>query len=250
MELKNNHEEQAAKLKKLAESNLLDIYRRFKVQGRGLQTAEAKRRLFRFGYNILPSFKTTSPLKKLLEQFKNLFNILLVIAAILSIISGLIYSDQNSLNMGYVIFGCVFFSIFLGLFQEYRAEKAVRELRILIPSNVKVIRNSTLLRVKSIDLVPGDILIIEAGDKVPADIRLIDSHILSIDSSILTGESEPQIKDALNVINQMEKDVINFDNLVLAGTSVISGKGKGIVLATGKYTQIARVVEIIDETEI
>ncbi|MFW9972178.1 MAG: cation-translocating P-type ATPase, partial [Candidatus Odinarchaeota archaeon] len=237
-------------LKKLAYSEISDVFRELQVEEDGLQSDEVNKRIQYFGVNLIPGIKARPLYKKFIEQFRNLFNILLLIAGLLSIISGEIYNDQSSINMGFIIFGVVILSVFFSLFQEYRAEKAVKELRILIPNIVKVIRNGNVLQINSENLVPGDILILEEGDKVPADIRLISSHMLSVDNSILTGESEPQFKDAIKLINQLERDVLEFENLVLAGTSVISGRGKGIILATGKYTQIARVVEVIDEIEI
>lgn len=242
-------QEQTTDLQKYAKSSLLNIFNEFEVEVSGLRNSEAYKRLQSFGANQIPRVIKYLFFKRFIEQFKNLFNILLFAAAFLSIISGVIYKDQNSINMGYIIIGVVFLSIFFSLYQEYRAEKAVSELKIFIPNQVKVVRNRKLVQISSDNIVPGDILLLQEGDKVPADIRLITSNTLSVDNSILTGESEPQFKDALKRISKLEKDVLDFQNLVLAGSSVISGKGRGIVLATGKYTQFARVVELIDETE-
>jgi len=124
----------------------------------GLSSEEARLRLQKFGPNILPSGKRTSPAEKFIAQFKNLFNVLLLVASLLSFATGWYFADASSIQMGLAILCVVILNAFFSLIQEYRAEKAVQAISKLVPANVKVMRDGQLREVNFAELVPGDII--------------------------------------------------------------------------------------------
>ena len=215
----------------------------------GLSSEEAKLRLPKYGPNILPSGKRTHPAEKFLAQFKNLFNVLLLVASFLSFASGWYFGDSSSIQMGLAILSVVILNAFFSLIQEYRAEKAVQAISKLVPTNAKVMRDGQLREVNVTEVVPGDVIALEEGDKVPADTRLTKAFEISIDNSILTGESEPQRRFATMAQEAPVQDVSDYQNIVFAGTTVVSGVGRGVVLSTGKDTQFGKIVSLSREVE-
>ena len=215
----------------------------------GLSSQEAKIRLRKYGPNIPPSGKKTHPVEKFLAQFKNLFNVLLLVASALSFGSGWYFGDSGSIQMGVAILGVVILNAFFSLVQEYRAEKAVQAISKLVPTNAKVRRDGQLSEVNVAEIVPGDIIALEEGDRVPADIRLTKAFEISVDNSVLTGESQPQRRFATMAQDAPVYDVSDYQNIVCAGTTVVSGVGRGVVLSTGKDTQFGKIVSLSREVE-
>jgi magnesium-transporting ATPase (P-type) len=215
----------------------------------GLSSEEAKLRLCRYGPNIPPSGKRTNPAQKFLAQFKNLFNVLLLVASSLSFASGWYFGDSSSIQMGLAILCVVILNAFFSLIQEYRAEKAVQAISRLVPTNAKVMRDSQLREVNVAEIVPGDIIALEEGDKVPADTRLVKAFEISVDNSLLTGEAEPQRRFATMAQEAPLYDVSDYQNIVFAGTTIVSGVGTGVVLSTGKSTQFGKIVSLSREVE-
>ncbi len=210
----------------------------------GLSSEEAKLRLQKYGPNIPPSGKRIHPAKKFLAQFRNLFNVLLLVASALSFASGWYFGDPSSIQMGLAILSVVILNAFFSLVQEYRAERAVQAISKLVPTNAKVMRDRQLREVNVAEIVPGDIIALEEGDRVPADIRLTKAFEISIDNSILTGESEPQRRFATMEPETPVYDLSDYQNVVFAGTTVVSGLGKGVTLNTGKDTQFGKIVSL------
>jgi potassium/sodium efflux P-type ATPase len=210
----------------------------------GLSTTQAKIRLEEYGPNVLPSAKRPHPAEKFLAQFKNLFNAVLLIASLLSFLSGWVYSDLTSFQMGFAILGVVLANACFSVIQEYRAEKAVQAIASLIPANAKVLRDSELKELNVADIVPGDVIALEEGDRVPADARLISAFETSVDNSILTGESEPQRRFATITPGTAIESITEFHNIVFSGTTIVSGVAKAIVLKTGKDTQFGKIVSL------
>jgi Ca2+-transporting ATPase len=208
----------------------------------GLSQDESMKRLAEFGPNLLPVQAKLQLYKKVLEQFKNLFNVLLLIAAGLSFISGITADDMTSYQMGFAIVGVVLLSVFFSIFQERRAEKAVDAIKDLVPSNAKVLRDGQMKQVPVADLVPGDIISLEEGDKVPADARIIKCYEFSVDNSMLTGESDPQKRTAESGPDVSANDLYRCSNLIFAGTTISSGNGQAIILRTGSSTEFGRIV--------
>jgi Ca2+-transporting ATPase len=231
-----------------AHCSIEQTYAKFGTDAEGLSPAEAVERLDKYGPNVLPE-KRKSLGTNFLVHLKNLFNVLLVLAAILCFISGFTAADQSSIQMGIVILIVVIISIVFSLFQEHRAEKALEAIRDLIPATSKVRRQGRVMQVPVSEIVPGDLLTLEAGDKVSADARVVDCYDLSVDNSALTGESEPAHRSTAPGEETAHGRLISCPNLVFAGTTVTSGNGLAIVTATGSNTEFGKVVRLSQDIE-
>ncbi|MBI4228279.1 MAG: HAD-IC family P-type ATPase, partial [Deltaproteobacteria bacterium] len=209
----------------------------------GLSEVEAGRRLKRYGPNILEKIRKRPLILRFTTNLTNLFAILLWIAGILAFIA-------NLPQLGLAIVAVIIINALFSFWQEYKAEKAVEALRKLIPSHSLVLRNGKQKKILTSEIVPGDVIILGEGDKIPADGRLFEAFDMRVDNSALTGESRPIYK-----ISEPLTDGKNFiwteiPNLVFGGTSVLSGIGKAIVIATGMHSEIgkiARLTQVIRE---
>jgi magnesium-transporting ATPase (P-type) len=228
-------------------ANIEDLYRELGTKEEGLSSDEAWQRLRRYGPNTLPSARKVNLLRRFILQLKNWFSILLSLASVLSFLSGSIYSDGGSFYMGSAILLVVFLIAFFGLIQEYRAEKIVQAVTKLIPTKAKVFRDGQPCEVKVAEVVPGDVVLLEGGDRVPADLRLISAFEVSVDNSILTGESEPQRRFATTQIASSSVNSTELQNILFSGTAMVTGTAKGIVIKTGKETEFGRVVSLSRE---
>ncbi len=202
----------------------------------GLSSPEVKARHHKYGYNTLPDAEQKSAAKILLLQFKNL-PILLLLAA-----SALSYSLGRVLE-SIAIFSVVFMTIGFGFFMERSAEKAISSLVTLRTPKAKALRDGNESEIKAHDLVPGDIVEFESGDKVPADCRLVEAFDLVIDESPLTGESHGVRKDSDAVLGQA--DLAERVNMCYMGTLVLEGRAKAVVVTTGKNTEMGKVGELL-----
>jgi len=236
-------------IKKWVSCSFEQLYDNLKTNSTGLSSTDADECLKHYGYNILPEKKKHRLYRKLIIQFKNLFNILLLIAALLSFITGMSANDIGSIQMGIAILGVVIISVLFNLFQEHRAERAVEAIRSLVPQNARVIRDCQTKQILIKNIVPGDIISLEEGDKVPADARIIDSYEFSVDNSTLTGESEPQPRSSDISTSSLKNQVIECSNMVFAGTTVTSGTATAVVLATASNTQFGKIVTIAQTIE-
>jgi Ca2+-transporting ATPase len=234
-------------IKKWVSCSIEQLYTSLKTSSTGLTDVEVDHRLQQYGFNILPEKKKHRFVRKLIIQFKNLFNILLLIAALLSFITGLTANDMGSIQMGIAILGVVIISVLFNLFQEHRAERAVEAIRDLVPQNARVVRDGQTKQIPIKNIVPGDIISLEEGDKVPADARIIDSYEFAVDNSTLTGESEPQLRGS--DVNTGKNQIIECSNVVLAGTTVASGTATAVVLTTASNTQFGKIVAIAQTIE-
>ncbi|MEM1517616.1 MAG: cation-translocating P-type ATPase [Nitrososphaerota archaeon] len=205
---------------------------------KGLSKNEARRRKEIFGPNIIERKKGVSPLKILIRQFMNLMIIILLIATAISALLGE-YIDAV------VILVIVLVSSVLGFWQEFRAERIVESLRKMLSPTCNVLRDGEKLRIAAEDVVPGDILLLEAGDKVVADARVIESFNLQVYEAALTGESEPVLKKT--TILPRDTALSDRTNMVYAGTSVTSGKGKAVVTATGMQMEFGKIAQQVSE---
>jgi Ca2+-transporting ATPase len=200
----------------------------------GLTDEEVKNRLKKYGYNEIQVEQKKSPFKIFINQFKNILIIILLIAVFFSAIIGHIIDTIFIVLM-------VLLCVLLGFIQEYKAEKALEALKKMLSPTITVIRNGEQKEVLSKELVPGDILILEAGDKIPADARLIDSYFLKCDESSLTGESLPVDKNAKALSDKTSP--IFIENMVFSGSTVVSGRGKAVVIFTGMNTQFGEIAK-------
>jgi P-type Ca2+ transporter type 2C len=198
----------------------------------GLSQQEVQRRLGEYGYNELGEQAKTSPFILFLNQFKNTLIIILIAATVLSALIG------DLLDAG-IILAIVVFCALLGFLQEYRAERALDALKKMLTPTNTVFRGGKELKVSSKELVPGDILLLEAGDKIPTDARLIEIHSLQCDEAPLTGESFPVEKE-LRALPE-EIPVGDRKNMVFTGTSVTYGRGKAVVTTTAVNTEFGKI---------
>lgn len=217
-----------------------EIYKKLKSSKQGLTNKEAEKRLKQFGYNVLPKGKKNGIIKIFITQFLSPIIAILILAIVLSLIIG---EKVDAL----FIFAVIMINGVLGTVQEYAAEKSAEKLQDMIKVCVKVIRNGKQVEIDSSELVLGDIVFLESGDKIPADIRLIEVSNLIVDESILTGESEGRIKD----VNSQKEDaeVSERTNMTYAGTIVLSGRGVGIVVETASNTEIGKIADKVLNTE-
>jgi P-type Ca2+ transporter type 2C len=201
---------------------------------RGLAEKEIQKRLEEHGYNELKKEERVSASTLFANQFKNALIIILLIATVLSFMVGEAFDSIFILVI-------VIFCAVLGFIQEYRAEKALDALKKMLSPTITVLRDGKEEEVPSKELVPGDILLIEAGDKIPADARLTEAHAMRCDEASLTGESLPVGK---NSVVLPEKTVIaDRKNMVFAGTTVLYGRGKAVVTTTGMNTEFGSIAQ-------
>ncbi len=201
----------------------------------GLASDEAKRRLVEYGYNELPEGKRDGLAIIFLRQFKSPLIFLLLIAAAAIFVSG---ETTDAL----VILFVLFFNAVVGAFQEGRAQNTFLALRKFIQGRAFVFRDHEEAIVSDRQLVPGDIVVLREGEKVPADVRIIASNTLRIDESALTGESLPKHKDA-GPLEKKERGVSDRSNMAFKGTVVVSGNGKALVVATGLETFLGGIAQ-------
>ncbi|MGQ9778450.1 MAG: cation-translocating P-type ATPase [Bacillota bacterium] len=205
----------------------------------GLAEAEARRRLAEGGANRLETECGPSPFSLLIAQVKDFMVAVLVGAALISFLLGE-YAD------GATILAIVVLNIVLGFVQEYRAEHALRALRELAAPQARVRREGRIVAVPTHTVVPGDILVLEAGDKVAADARLVRAVALAADEAPLTGESVPVAKDP-RPLSGNKRGLGERTNMVFAGTTIVAGRGEAVVVATGMATEIGQIAGLVTE---
>jgi Ca2+-transporting ATPase len=214
-----------------------------KTNSNGLTAQEAKQRLITYGPNELRKEKRKSPLKILLEQFTDILMIILLFAVALSVGVGIYQGSMNEMIDAAIILIIVIASATLGFTQEYRSEKAVETLKKMTAPTAIVLREGKEVRIPASELVPGDIILLYAGDRVPADGRLIEAFTLKTDESALTGESAPVQKSTMALSEQTQLN--DRENMVFTGTVVVYGRGKAIITNTGMDTEFGKIAEMV-----
>jgi Ca2+-transporting ATPase len=207
----------------------------------GLSPAEAEKRLAEYGPNALPEKKGAGPFMIFLSQFGSPLNWVLLGAALLSLL-------MKEFSDGAVIVFIVFLNAAIGFYQEYKAEQSVRALRKMVVSAARVVRGGTEQQVKAADLVPGDIILLASGDKVPADARLVWGHSLRVDEAMLTGESVAASKDPA-VLSDEKAQIGDRKNMLYMATAVVSGRARAVVTGTGSATEIGSIASLMQGTE-
>lgn len=221
----------------LSVKEVLDV---LKTSRTGLTIEEAERRLKKHGKNKLPEKKRFTYLSIALNQFKSPLVYILFVAAIISFF-------LSELSDAAVILFAVFLNTVVGFIQEAKAENGLAKLKEMIEHRSHVIRGEVEMDINSADLVPGDIVVLRAGDRIPADGRLLDVHELEVDESSLTGESIPVEK--VTDIKDQKGNLENKDNMVYMGTSVAKGRGQMAVSLTGIDTKFGQIAVLLKETE-
>ena len=211
---------------------------------KGLSAATASERLAKDGHNELKGEEPKSKIIMFFEQFKDFLVIILIVAAIISLIIGVM--EGEGILDGVIILAIVIVNAIIGVTQEARAFDALKALKEMASPQAKVIRDGELVKIPSADIVKGDIVVLDAGDYVPADLRLIKSINLKVDESALTGESVPTEKNAAAILDS-ESGVGDRINSAFMGTVVTYGRGTGVVIATGMATQMGAIATMLAE---
>src|SRR2546428_13164433 len=211
----------------------------------GLTTRESAARLARVGPNELVQTTRISPLRILLSQFTDVLVIVLIIAAIISAALGLAQNETSDLYDAILIIAIVIMNAVLGFFQEYRAERSLEALKTLAAPRAHVVREGAVLAIPSRELVPGEVIVLAAGDRVPADARLLEAASLRVNEASLTGESLPVSK----ATEAMPRETFLGDrkNLVFMGTTVDGGRGKAVVVETAMATELGKIAGLVQQ---
>jgi len=213
-----------------------EVFAALETSGEGLASEEAESRLSLYGPNLLSEHETIPPARRFFESISVLQALVMLAAAGAAIALG------NPL-LSFFIFALVIANALFTFFREYRAGQAIEKLRLILPSNAHVLRNGVDARIPASEVVPGDILVLEEGDHIPADARVVEDYGLRTNNSTLTGEavpahkaSEPSFHTGISELEQ--------PNLIFAGTSVASGTGRAVVYSTGMLTQFGRIARL------
>jgi Ca2+-transporting ATPase len=212
----------------------------------GMTPAQAEQRRLKFGLNQLPTGHKTSPLKLFLSQFKDVLIMVLVVAATMSL--GVSFIEHDKLpTEAILIYSSVAAIAIVGFLNEYKAEKTVEALKKLVAQTCRVRRSGQVIEIPSEELVPGDIVLLEEGKKVPADIRILQANHLQVNEASLTGESLPVNKNIEPLTGQLA--LADQNNMLFSGTLVTVGTAEGIVVATGAETEIGQIAHLVSSVE-
>ncbi len=207
----------------------------------GLSSAEAARRLAEYGANRVEEIRREPLALRFAREFTHFFALILWLAAGLAFIAELNDPGQGMAMLGFAILGVIVVNGAFSFWQEFRAERAIAALKNLLPRQVTATRDGLACRVGAETLVPGDLVLVQEGDDVPADCRLIEASDLRVNLATITGEALPKARSAAPCD---EPDLLAARNVLLAGTAVVSGHGKALVFATGMHTEFGRIAHL------
>ena len=222
-----------------------DVFKELGSSEAGLTGAEAAARLARVGLNELRVRRDTPEIVKYLREFKNFFAILLLVGGSLALLAEYLDPGQGNLYIAYALLGVVVLNSTFTYLQEHQSEKIMESFQRMLPAMVVVLRDGKTAHLDAKNLVPGDIILLSEGDRVPADCRLLEANRLTVDLSSLTGESEPQVCDPAS----NDAVLIQSRNMLFSGALVQSGDARAVVWRTGMSTEIGNIVELTKETE-
>jgi len=207
----------------------------------GLVMAEAARRLLEFGPNQVESLPLEPLWLKFIKGFTHFFALILWFATTLAFAAEWRAPGQGMAILGYAILGVILINGLFSFWQEYRTERALSALLKLLPRQVKVIRDGGVEQVEAARLVPGDLVLLQEGDNVPADCRVIEAYGLRVNTATVTGESRPR---GCNASPSSAEELLHSNNMLLAGTSVVAGEGKAVVFTTGMNTEFGKIAHL------
>ncbi len=217
----------------------------------GLTSSEASQRLEKYGKNKLAEGKKDSLFKRFMSQLADPMIIILIVAAVISAITATIGGEGDGYADVVIIMIVVIINAVLGVYQESKAEKAIEALQEIAAATSKVIRDGKLIDVKSEELVIGDVVVLEAGDSVPADCRIISCASMKIEEAALTGESVPVNKttDVIDTLGSDDVPLGDRKNMCYMGSNVVYGHGKAVVVATGMDTEMGKIADALETAE-
>ena len=217
-----------------------EVLKNLETSEQGLSSNEAAKRLNEYGRNELDEGEKKSLLMKFIEQFKDLMILILLIAAILSVVT----SGGEDIADAIIILAVVIINAIFGVYQEGKAEEAIEALKSMSSPAARVLRDGHVTEIDSKELVPGDIVMLEAGDVVPADMRLLEANSLKIEEAALTGESVPVEKDITETV-EAEAGIGDRVNMCYQNSNVTYGRGTGVVTNTGMYTEVGKIADML-----
>ncbi len=217
----------------------------------GLSEAEAKARLEKYGPNKLKEAEKPTLIQRFIAQLKDPMLIILMVAAAVSALTGML-SGENEWAEVIIILAVVLLNAILGVFQESKAEAAIEALQTMTAATCKVLRDGKMVVLHSTELVPGDVILLEAGDAVPADGRIIENASLQIEEAALTGESVPvnKVLEALGLVEGQDSVPLgDRKNMCYMGSTVTYGRGKAVIIGTGMNTEMGKIADALAQTE-
>lgn len=217
-----------------------EVYEKLKSSKTGLPLEEAKKRLEEYGPNQIEEFEQKPIIFKFLANLYQLLALLLWAASFLAFLSG-------NPQLAAAIIAVIIINAVFSFWQEFQAERAIEALKKILPSQAKVVRDGEKKEILTAELVPGDLLVLEEGDNISADARLVEAYQMKVDSSTLTGESKPVRKIAEKI--DSDQPLVEMPNIVFAGTSMASGSGKAVVFATGAHTEFNQIAALTQEVK-
>ncbi len=230
----------------LHQLTVAEIFTRLETKEGGLSPEEAQQRLSKYGPNVLEVTDHYSLIRGFLHQFTHFLAMLLWVAVALAFTADFMKPGEGMATLGWAILGVIVINAVFAFFQEYKAERAVHALHRLLPARAWVLRSNQPLDISRDEIVPGDVLLIEEGEQISADGRLIEAADMLVDTSSLTGESQPKRRTAEPVI---DGHLLDIPNLVFAGIPVLSGRGKAVVFATGMQTEFGKIARLSTSVE-
>jgi len=215
-----------------------EVFEKLGSSEKGLSSQEAEKRLQKYGENKLKKTRHFNALKVFLSQFKSFLIIVLIFAAILSFF-------MESMIDSFVILAIIILNSGLGFMQEYKAEKAIEELKKLMVPQAKVLRDGKVVQINSVKIVPGDVLILSEGDKIMADARIIEVTNFKVNEAALTGESVAELKSCKKINSSVP--LSDRINMIYQGTESVVGKARAIVIDTGMNTELGKISGLVQE---
>ena len=229
-------------MKKIYEMTKEEVFESVRSSEKGLKTEQAEERLQAYGENVLKEKNKKSPIKIFFSQFTNMMVLLLILVGVVSLVYSIV--NNESVIESVVIFSCLLINVIMGFVQEMKSENAIDALKTMTQSKVQVKRDGVWVEIDTAKLVVGDVIQLDAGDKVPADARIIKAVNAKVDESILTGESLQVDKD--DEILSGDKLIQDQINIVFSGTSVTNGKIEAVVIKTGMETELGKIAGSLD----
>ncbi|MHB9002661.1 MAG: cation-translocating P-type ATPase, partial [Coriobacteriia bacterium] len=213
-----------------------DVYRVLETRLDGLTDEEAAQRLTEYGPNELAESKARPLWIKFVENFYHLFALLLWVGGGLAFVAGMP-------ELGWAIFAVIVINAIFSFWQEYKAEKATEALKRLMPRMARIMRAGQVREIPAVEIVPGDIMVLDEGDSISADARLVEEFELRTNNATLTGESEP-VRKTSSPVTDPDLTEVEMPNLIFAGTAVAYGNGRAVVFATGMQTQFGKIAQL------
>lgn len=223
-----------------------DVLQKLQTTRSGLTDAQIEQRRQTFGKNEIVAKKKETIVHKFFMQFKNVMVIILLISAIISLSLAIYKKEYNDLFEGFVILFIVFLNATIGVIQEVKAEDAIGKLNQSMELKARVYRNGVLVKLPNSELVVGDIVVLQSGDVIPADIRLLETHSLKCNESSITGESEQVLKNE-NVVLPSNALINERKNMAFRGAVVTYGHGLGVVTAVGQHSEMGKIASMLED---